>query len=59
MHASRVDFKCKHPYSSVMEIWGHGKGNISGDGVLARVDELQLQKAIRLNNLPLAGKIRL
>ena len=31
---------------------------ISVDGVFARLDELQLQKAIRLSELPLAGKIR-
>ena len=35
-----------------------GKVKISVDGVLARLDELQLQKAIRLSELLLAGKIR-
>ena len=35
-----------------------GKVKISVDGVFARLDELQLQKAIRLSELPLAGKIR-
>ena len=35
-----------------------GKVKISADGVFARLDELQLQKAIRLSELPLAGKIR-
>ena len=30
---------------------------ISDDGVFARLDELQLQKAIRLSELPLVGKI--
>eukprot|EP00731_Ephydatia_muelleri_P016271 Em0009g695a len=34
-----------------------GKVKISDDGVFARLDELQLQKAIRLSELPLAGKI--
>ena len=34
-----------------------GKVKISVDGVFARLDELQLQKAIRLSELPLAGKI--
>ena len=33
------------------------KVKISVDGVFARLDELQLQKAIRLTELPLAGKI--
>lgn len=36
----------------------HGKVKISADGVFARIDELQLQKAIRLSELPLPGKIR-
>ena len=31
---------------------------ISVDGVFARLDELQLQRVIRLSELPLAGKIR-
>ena len=31
---------------------------ISVDGVFARLDEMQLQKVIRLSALPLAGKIR-
>ena len=31
---------------------------ISVDGVFARLNELQLQKVIRLSELPLAGKIR-
>ena len=31
---------------------------VSADGVFARLDELQLQKAIRLSELPLAGKIK-
>ena len=31
---------------------------ISADGMFARLDELQLQKAIRLSELPLPGKIR-
>ena len=35
-----------------------GKVKISVDGVFVRLDELQLQKAIRLSELPLAGKIR-
>ena len=35
-----------------------GKVKISADGVFARLDELQLQKAIRLSELPLAGKIK-
>ena len=35
-----------------------GKVKISVDGVLARLDEMQLQKVIRLSELPLAGKIR-
>ena len=35
-----------------------GKVKISADGVFTRLDELQLQKAIRLGELPLAGKIR-
>ena len=34
-----------------------GKVKISVDGVFARLDELQLQKAIRLSELLLAGKI--
>ena len=35
-----------------------GKVKISVDGVFARLDELQLQKVIRLSELPLPGKIR-
>ena len=35
-----------------------GKVKISIDGMFARLDELQLQKGIRLSELPLAGKIR-
>lgn len=35
-----------------------GKVKISVDGVFARLDELQLQNAIRLSELPLAGKIQ-
>ena len=35
-----------------------GKVKISADGVFSRLDELQLKKAIRLSELPLAGKIR-
>ena len=62
--------KCMHPelafggndhYSLVLEAGESndlGKVKISVDGVFARVDELQLQKAIRLSELPLAGKIR-
>ena len=34
------------------------KVKISVDGVFARLDELQLQKVIRLSELPLPGKIR-
>ena len=36
----------------------HGNVKISADGVYARLDEMQLQKAIRLSELPLPGKIR-
>ena len=35
-----------------------GKVKISADGVFSRLEELQLQHAIRLSELPLAGKIR-
>ena len=61
--------KCMHPEltSTVMTIihqcWKAGESNdpgkvkISVDGVFARLDELQLQKATRLSELPLAGKI--
>eukprot|EP00731_Ephydatia_muelleri_P029490 Em0021g13a len=35
-----------------------GKVKISADGVFSRLEELQLQHAIRLSKLPLAGKIR-
>lgn len=62
--------KCMHPEltSKVMTIihqcWKAGESNdlgkvkISHDGVFARLDELQLQKAIRLSELPLAWTIR-
>ena len=50
--------------SIIHECWKAGESNdqgkvkISADGVFARLDELQLQKAIRLSELPQAGKIR-
>lgn len=50
--------------SIIHECWksgeskAQGKVKISADGVLARLDELQLQEAIRLSELPLPGKIR-
>ena len=37
---------------------GKGKANISADGVFARFEEMEKQKAIRLSELPLSGKIR-
>ena len=37
-----------HTYWKVSESKGHGK-EISADGIFARLDELQLQKAIRLH----------
>ena len=35
-----------------------GSVKIAADGVYTRLDEMQLQKAIRLSELPLPGKIR-
>ena len=37
---------------------GKGKAKISADGVFARLEEMEKQKAIRLSELPLSGKIR-
>ena len=34
------------------------KQKISADGVFARLEEMEKQKAIRLSELPLSGKIR-
>ena len=62
--------KCMHPEltsnvnSIIHQCWKDGesielgKVKISIDGVFARLDEMQLQKVIRLSELPLAGKIR-
>ena len=62
--------KCMHPEftskvnSIIHQCWKAGeskdlgKVKISIDGMFARLDELQLQKGIRLSELPLAGKIR-
>ena len=47
-----------HTCWKVGESKGQGKEKISPDGVFARLDELQLQKVIRLSELPLVGKIR-
>eukprot|EP00731_Ephydatia_muelleri_P000512 Em0001g512a len=47
-----------HTCWKVGESKGQGKEMISPDGVFARLDELQLQKLIRLSELPLVGKIR-
>ena len=50
--------------SNIHEYWKAGeskeqeKVKISADGVFSRLDELQLKKAIRLSELPLARKIR-
>ena len=62
--------KCMHPewpskVNSIIHLcWKAGeskdlgKVKISVDGMFARLDELRLQKGIRLSELPLAGKIR-
>ena len=62
--------KCMHPEltskvnSIIHQCWKAGestelgKVKISVDGVFSRLDEMQLQKVIRLSELPLAGKIR-
>ena len=47
-----------HTCWKVSEGKDQGKEKISPDGVFARLDELQLQKIIRLSELPLVGKIR-
>ena len=62
--------KCMHPELTskvsgiIHQCWQAGnstelgKVKISVDGVFARLDEMQLQKVIRISELPLAGKIR-
>lgn len=47
-----------HTCWKVGENKGQGKEKVSPDGVFDRLDELQLQKANRLSELPLVGKIR-
>ena len=62
--------KCMHPELTskvsgiIHQCWQAGnstelgKVKISVDGVFARLDEMQLQKVIRISELPLAGNIR-